>query len=265
MTRPCPSKSHGKWSRPAKSLASRSNTSKSPAAITVTWSFRRSKTSSTGSTRTSAGLKLRRLTRGTRGQGDKGTRNFLLLVSLSPCPPLLFSGRLTFTEDLAQPPRDDFRLARLHLPDADSNLLFFGLRRRRVGRDLDGGFAFAQSLARVVGRERQRGFLPGQPQGRDVIGDGRDVNFGLDRRDFRHAVGDQFGAALPFFPFGLGVALQVHLDGDHHSHHLFLVDLHPAAYGVAVGRAVQPRGFDQIFAAQQQPRALRPPQAFAAG
>src|SRR5262249_8149652 len=64
MTRPCPSKSHEKWSRPAKSLASRSSTSKSPAAITVTWSFRRSKTSSTGSTRTSAAPKRRRLTSG---------------------------------------------------------------------------------------------------------------------------------------------------------------------------------------------------------
>src|SRR5262245_27678292 len=64
MTRPCPSKSQEKWSRPAKSLASRSDTSKSPEAITVTWSFRRSKTSSTGSTRTNAGLKRRRLTGG---------------------------------------------------------------------------------------------------------------------------------------------------------------------------------------------------------
>src|SRR5215813_12364436 len=76
MTRPCPSKSQEKWSRPAKSLASRSNTSKSQAAITATLSFRRSKTSSTGSTRTNAGPKRRRLTSGnwkTERQRDRET------------------------------------------------------------------------------------------------------------------------------------------------------------------------------------------------
>src|SRR5262245_21472880 len=83
-------------------------------------------------------------------------------LSRSPSLPLPQSSRLVSDEDFAQPPRDDFRLARLHLPHADSDLLFFGLRRRRVRRDLDGGFAFAQSLARVVGREGQRGLFPGQ-------------------------------------------------------------------------------------------------------
>src|SRR5262245_63264779 len=114
--------------------------------------------------------------KGTRRQGEGNFMSAYLLVPLSPCPPIPSSGRLTFAEDLAQPPRDDFRLARLHLPDADSDLLFFGLSRRRVGSDLDGRLAFAQSLARVVCRERQGGLLPGQPQGRDVVGDGRDVN-----------------------------------------------------------------------------------------
>src|SRR6185503_14706344 len=61
------------------------------------------------------------------------------------------------------------------------------------------------------------------------------------------------------------VAFQIKLKRHQQTNYFFLVDLHWSSNGVAVRRAVQPRRRNQIPAAQEQPGALRPAQALAAG
>jgi hypothetical protein len=120
-------------------------------------------------------------------------------------------------------------------------------------------------FANVVSQKFQRGFFPLDANRRNVIGDGRNVNFAFGGFAGRcHSVNDELGAAFPFFPFGVGVAFLIHFQRGHHSDQFFFVDLHSASDGVTVGRAIQSSGFDQRRAAKQQAGALRAAQAFAA-
>jgi len=61
------------------------------------------------------------------------------------------------------------------------------------------------------------------------------------------------------------IALHEGFDGDHHAEELFLVDLHAAADGVAVGRGVEAGGGDDLLFAHEDAGALGTADAFTAG
>ena len=72
-------------------------------------------------------------------------------------------------------------------------------------------------------------------------------------------------ASLPLLPDRGVVLLQVELEGHQHADDLLLVHLVGAAEGIRVGAGVELGGRDQVLAAQQQARGLRPAQALAPG
>ena len=84
-----------------------------------------------------------------------------------------------------------------------------------------------------------------------------------DAVDFGDAVRDGLHPLRPRLVFLLVVALHPHLDRGQQPENLLFADLHGAAVAV-VRRARNPRGLQQVLAAENQPGALRSAQALAA-
>ena len=92
---------------------------------------------------------------------------------------------------------------------------------------------------------------------------GFSLHVGGDAGDLRHLTSDVVAARDPRLPLGGVIAPDPVLDRDQHADHLFAADLHRARVAV-VRRAVDPRGFDEILAAEEQSGALRSADVFAA-
>ena len=138
--------------------------------------------------------------------------------------------------------------------------------RTRAGGDLDAGRALAELLDHAPRRRRRASGSPSVIRrcGTALAISGTWTSV-LDVGEFLEGLGDPAAARLPFLPDRGVVLLQVGLEGHQHADDLFLVDLVGPAEGVAVGAVVEPGRLDQVLAAQQQARRLRPAQALAAG
>ena len=90
-------------------------------------------------------------------------------------------------------------------------------------------------------------------------------DLGLDAGNRGGAGPDRFGARVEVAPLGGVILGEIELQRGEHADHLFLVHLHAASDRVAVGRRVQARGGNQVFAADEQAGALRAAQPLAPG
>ncbi len=154
-------------------------------------------------------------------------------------------------EYLADAPRDDFVVARLHHPDTDLQ------RVARERADLDGGLALAELLHHLRRGKPARPMIPADAQVRHGVGDRGDDNLGPHVREFLEGRGDPAAAVLPLLPDCGMILLQVGFQCHEQADHLFLVDLVGPADRVGIGAVVELRGLDQVLAAEEQTRRLR--------